>query len=233
MNSVVLPFDESTLWDIIETADNPEIVYHINVKQSYDNLKDKLLYYISNLGINVIFDWTDCDYNIKSALILDYLKLNRLYYNQQLVVTIGSILLYYKEIAYDPNSILTCEQTEQFIIDNIEVITLCTTFLDSALLYIVYQFKNMTQYFNKDEYQCVNDPNVPLNLVHLFAIENFGEFYTVVVNDNIRWFDIQFTRPIYNNESISKYVFSKDSVLAIAGYHIDQQIKGNTSVSSN
>ena len=41
MNSVVLPFDESTLWDIIETAENPEKVYNITVKQSYDNLKDK------------------------------------------------------------------------------------------------------------------------------------------------------------------------------------------------
>ena len=218
----ILPFDDDQLWSVIENK-HPN-TYTINVAKSYENLKDKMLYYISNLELDVVFDFTDCDYELKKALLLQYLSLNRLYYNQQLLFTIGSILLTYKTIGFDESSILDRNQTIDFINENIDIVRKCTNFLDSVLLYTVYQFKNLHPYFDKSKYETVKDSTIPLNLVHLLKLSMFGLFYTDVITDSLKWYEIQFTCPIYNNQSITEFVFDKNSVVAIAGYHIDQKL---------
>ena len=216
MNKITLPFDDETLWSIIEN-DISTTTYTVDVKTSYNNLRDNLLYYISNLNLNVILDWTDCSTQIKKDVLKQYITMNRVFKNNDLNVATGNVLLVCKQLGYDPKGLLSYSDTVDFINDNLELVTRCVMFMDSVLVYMNYQLSNHNKSFNKADYEEVVTNNIPVNLVNLFSIIMFGIFYTDINPDNLRWYENQFKQPMFNNECLSAYVFSDDSFMAILG----------------
>lgn len=227
--NVILPFDDDIVWEMIDEDKINNTTYTVNVKQSYDNLKNAFLYYISNLGLDVEFDWSNCDYETKSTILKDYLGLNRVYEQHELLITVGSLLMLYKQLGYDHNSFLTIDQAEQFINDNPMLIDRCASFVDSLMLYVGYQLKQSHEFVDISKYQSVKDNTIPFCLPALLTLPNFGAYYSIVNPNRFTWYEIQFTQPIYGGRTIDKYVLDKHSALAIAWNHVINEYNKNVS----
>lgn len=212
---VCLPLEEDVLWNIIENGQ--QHVLTVDVKQSIDNLNDNVLYYVSNAGLDVCFDWSKCDYQAKSKILLNYLQMNRMYYNDSLVQTLFDLMMCYKNIPNEPQGILNNEQCIDFINQNVELFEKLVAFLDSVMVLVGRGFKATSQMFDPKQYQQVNDPTISLNIVHLFKIPEFVAFYSVVNMDNLKWYVIQFEKPLYD-DMLQNIVLGPTSGLAAAFY---------------
>lgn len=209
---VTLPFDDDTLWNIISNPSD-ELIY-VNVNESYANLNDSLLYYCSNLDLNCHFDFTGCSTEIKFAVIDQYLNMHKLCTNEQLAATIASIFLRAKNIAYIDQSFLTPDEVDHYINTHIEDIDRDITFLDSVLVYMIFQLPSSHDLFDYSQLPIVNDKRIPVNLVNVFKIQEFCVFYTVLDETRFKWYEYQFKNPIYDNKDLSEYVLNENNIVA-------------------
>lgn len=224
MNKVILPFDDDTLWNIIKDKQT-NTVYTVDFVASYANLKDSLLYYISNLQLDCVFDFTDATYDQKAQLIEQYINLIKICTNKQLAITLASICLRCKDLAYLDQSILTEDETDRFINDHVDQIDKIIKFADSVVLYIIYQLPQLHHLVDIDKVPHVDDKSIPLNVVNMFDIVEFACYYSVLNNDNLAWYDHQFTNPIYDNKDLSSYVFVPNNLVVAYLFDVANKLK--------
>lgn len=215
-NLVILPLEEDVLWDIIENGQQQPIV--VDVASSYANLNDKILYYISNAELDVTFDWSGCDFDTKNSIMLSYINLNRIYKNDELNRTLFDLMLCYKGIETDCQGIFTLDQCIDFINNNLELFSKLIPFIDSAILLIGNGFAPLNKYFQPDMFEQVTDNTLSLNVSCLFSIPEFVVYYSILDQTNLKWYTIQFDKPIYDNNTLHNIVFEKQSGLAAAAY---------------
>lgn len=220
-NSVVLPLDEQLLWDIIENGQTQPLI--VNVADSFKNLQDKILYYISNAELDVVFDWDDCDFETKSQIVRSYIELNRLYQNDTLIDTLFDIMMCYKRFEWQQHGIFTEDQCIEFINDHLELVSKLVAFLDSCILLVCNGFAPIVDSFKPEIFEQVRDNSISLNISYLFKIPEFVAFYSVLDCNNLKWYTIQFKEPIYNNDCLHNIVFETTSGLAAAIYAVLQQ----------
>lgn len=211
---VVLPLAEDQLWDVIENGQKEVIV--VDVAGSFNNLGNNILYYISNAGIDVQFDWEGCDDHIKQQVMLSYINMNRLYKHDQLINTLMDLMMVYKDIPGQLQGIFTEEQCIDFINNNLQLFATLVNFLDSVVLLVGKGFKSISCAFDPEHFEQVVDPSISLNVINLFYIPEFAAFYGVLDIDNLKWYQIQFTKPLYDNNFLDNIVFGKNSGLAAA-----------------
>lgn len=215
-NLVVLPLEEDVLWDIIENGQQQPIV--VDAAGSYANLNDKILYYISNAELDVTFDWSGCDFDTKSAIMLSYINLNRIYKSDELNRTLFDLMLCYKGFETDYQGIFTLEQCIDFINNNLELFSKLVAFVDSVILLIGNGFAPLNKHFQPDMFEQVTDNTLSLNVSCLFNIPEFVVYYSILDQTNLKWYTIQFGKPIYDNNTLHNIVFEKQSGLAAAAY---------------
>lgn len=218
IQSITLPLEEQQLWDIIENGQKEKL--NVDVVNSFANLQDKLLYYISNVELDVQFDWTGCDFETKSAIVLSYINLNRLYYNQDLVMTLFDLVMCYKGIFTEQLGIFTHDQTVDFINNHLDLFEKLIGFLDSVILLVCNGFAPIHDMFDPELFEKVEDSSISLNSSYLFKMPEFAAYYSMIDHNNLKWYDIQFTKPIYDNHFLHDIVFETTSGLATATYAV-------------
>lgn len=217
-NSVVLPLEEDLLWDIIENGQKQKLI--VNVAQSYAALKDKLLYYISNTELDVEFDWTDCDFDIKSSVIESYINLNRMYENSELIQTVFDLMMCYKGIDAEVRGIFNVNELVDFINNHLELFSKLVPFVDSVFLVVCNGFAPIADAFKPELFEQVHDNSLSVNVVYLFMMPEFAAYYGVLDFNNLKWYTTQFNDPIYNNDSLHNIVFENTSGLAAVIYAV-------------
>lgn len=226
MEKIILPFDDDQLWDIISNQESPNKQYCIDYENSYSNLGDSLLYYCSNLDLDCYFDVEGCSTEFKFSLIDQYLNIRKLCTNKQLAAAIASIFLRAKNIAYIQQSILTNDEVDQYINTHVDQIDRSITFLDSLLVYMIFQNKSLHNLIDYSKLPQNNDKQIPINLINVCAIPEFACFYSVIDYNRLMWFEYQFKNPIYDNKDLSAYIFNEDNIIAAWLYN-----QGENSVS--
>ena len=215
---VTLPLNEDLLWNIIENGQKQPLT--IDVRTSFANLGDKILYYISNAELDVTFDWTNCDFDTKDAIITSYIELNRLYYNPQLIDTLFGIMMCYKGIEVEQHGIFTTDEVINYINNHVELVAKQIAFLDSVIILVCNGFAAITDSFKPENFEQINDNSISLNVVYLFQIPEFVAYYSRLDFNNLKWYATQFTQPLYNNEVLQNIVFQPNSGLAAAIYAV-------------
>lgn len=218
MKKISLPLNDDVLWDIIENGQTQPLV--VDVASSVVNLGDNLLYYISNAELNVVFDWTNCTADKKSNIVLNYIQLNRLYENVDLSNTVFDLMMCYKGLLDQPRGIFTEDECVDFINNNVELFAKLIQFLDSVLILVCNGFKPIASMFKPNLYEQIEDNSISLNICYLLNIPEFVAYYSLLRFDNLKWYPIQFTKPIYNGKTLHDIVFESSSGLAAAVYAV-------------
>lgn len=211
---VILPLSEDLLWDIIENGQKQPLI--VDASKSFDNLQDKLLYYISNAELDVVLDWENCSFDSKSSIVESYFGLNRLYYNQTLVDTMFDLMMCYKQLPCQYIGIFDQDQCIEFINNHLALMEKTIAFLDSVILLACNGFAAVNKTFDPNCFQKVSDNSLSLNICYLFRIPEFVAYYSKLNFNNLKWYTIQFNEPIYNNELLHNIVFEQTSGLAVA-----------------
>lgn len=224
--SIVLPFDNESLWGLLQD-NNIEKLYDVDVEASIakgTELESSFVYYISNVGLNCHLNSVDkLTYEQKHDLIVQYLDINKIYYCRELTNTLGSIMMRFKGLDVLENSLFNENDCDQFIEQHTDLVMNWATFLDSCILYYMFQFKNVGKNFNKEQYPQVETVDIPLNIVLLFEVQEFTGFWTIVNPENLMWFPKQFESCFFVNNSLAKYIFGENNIVAAYMYHLDNQ----------
>lgn len=211
---ISLPLDDQTVVSII-TKKNTDTL-EIDLNQSYQNLKDSLILYITNVEVEGSYNWDQLDYNTKADIVKQYYRQTKPFSIPDIDQTMMSMLLMYKGFDCPTCGIFDRDQSVQFVNDNIKLIQAITKFLDSTLLFYVRQLSNSgIGHFNLED--CVVNEDryaVPINSVHMLMLESYNDYMTVINPDNLVWFKPFFEMPIFDGDYIHKFMYGKDNGLS-------------------
>jgi len=237
MDKIVLPLADDELWKFIDDESMSSKIYQIDVLHSYHNLKENLLYYISNLGMNVQFDFHGCDYSIKSSVIEQYFKILKLFEQHQMLQTVAALLMCFKRIEVDCYGIFDKSEANKWISDHIDLIETSAQFMDSIMLFLLVCFdqannKNANdRMFNIDQYPHIQTSSISVNLPLLTNYVDFAQYYGTVNPADFVWYDLQFTQPIYDERSLAQLIFTDNNIIVALCWDTVTSFKDNKNVS--
>jgi hypothetical protein len=110
---------------------------------------------------------------------------------------------------------LTDEQVDQFIETRKEKIGQWVHFLDSALLYMIYSYKDLNEKLKVEEsFPKIEDPNyVGLNVVNLLSVPGFMTcYYGSSPTPEMSFFTEQFTKYMFKGKSFFEYFNNEQNI---------------------
>lgn len=215
VDKVILPFDNNVVWEILQSEDPKDKTFNINIKQSLENLKDKLLIYVSNLDLIIDFKKDELNYDQKVELFDQYLNLIKIYDIDQLVQTLMHVICISRNIEIKCNSIFTNNEVKQYIRDHKQLIDNINIFIDSTLVYYAYQLSlvNKIDKQSFEKFEVINDHKfVPLNVVNIFKYQQTLVLYERSKDENMRYLKCQFEQPMFGGEYLQKWLYTNNNL---------------------
>lgn len=216
-----IPFDSEILRSII-TGDikSPEIDY-VNSKIKGKNF----ITYLSNLKYeNLNIDFSSVSIEERYELVCEFIKHNSSCHIEQLEATMVKCLFYFKgynlslvdksedDKPFLEKCIFSNEEIEHFVKNNSDLIKQLCELLDGVLLYAI---KNLTVYKESASDSVTNNTivekqDIGKTFVNLFDNPTFNYHYygTLIVFDNMKYFDYYFDRPIYSGKTLINFISS-------------------------
>lgn len=215
VDKTILPFDNNVVWGILQSEDPKDKTFNINIKQSLENLKDKLLIYVSNLDLIIDFKKDELNYDQKVELFDQYLNLIKIYDIDQLVQTLMHVICISRNIEIKCNSIFNDNEANQYIQEHRQLIDRINIFIDSTLVYYAYQL-SLIDKINKDsinKFEVIDDLKfVPLNVVNIFKYQQTLVLYERSKDENMRYLKRQFEQPMFGGEYLQKWLYTNNNL---------------------
>lgn len=190
----------------------------------------KLLTYISNLDIpcNISFR----DKNEQKELLKEYLNSTVLCSIPSLEILTINLLLEYKEIDIENNSILY----KNFIEDNLEIVRKWESKLDSLTLYNMYivnssEMQEFAKGFPEDD----TGELAGINFLSLLKHEPFYIYYSKVKEPNLKFYTKYFNEYMFRGKNLYSYWANENNPLFLITFGISEglQLKENKEEESN
>ena len=221
-----VPFESETLKSIITGQISSPAVDYADSKIKGKNF----ITYLSNLKYNnIIIEFADVSFEERCELIVEFIKHSSTCHIEQIEATVVKCLFYFRgydltlvDQSLDDQSflqlcILTNEEIQQFVGNNINVMSQLVDILDGTILYAI---KNLNAY--KEELGdfvtnnvIVDKLEVGKTFVNLFDNPTFNCHYygSLPKFDNLKYFDFYFEKPIYSGKMLMNYITSPCCVI--------------------
>jgi hypothetical protein len=205
---VTVPFSDKIITEHFQSEE--EKVFLVDYKKS--SLKDeKMMTYLSNTEIAVNLSvHEDLSYEEKEKLMIAWMKSKNLIPIDTLTIAWLDIIMRYKHRkAYFP-SFMYGPEKDKFIERNQDFLNELVEFLDSIFFHNLVSLE-----FDKKENatKIIDDPHaVPINVMNLFAIDLFYEYFIVKDPSHKTWYVHQFEK---QPDIISHYYANPNPLTAI------------------
>lgn len=195
--------------DLQKYFEDEEIAFVIDYENS--TLRGKaFMSYIANIAV-------PCDIHFSPAvtkeerfeLILEYMNSRNLVGCQSLAITVGVMLTALKGIddfyLAVENPILNQQETLEFIMENQILVNQWKVFMDSIILFTMASNEKYVSVFGhpKDQFHNVDDDRaVGNNVVNLFDLAAFMEFFFSVPGKEVHYFTKQFEDYMFGGQNL-------------------------------
>lgn len=213
---VSLPLQEEKLFELLQNQDKLKEKINVDVKNTLNAISlSEMFLYISNLGLNAELELSDYSYEQKRDILHEYLRLETVHPINSLLITLMNCFFIVKGISYKiKNDIFTDEEYDRFISENESSIIEWMRFLDSCLLYMMYDLKDL-KITDAAQYQAI-EKNIPVQLISLLNYQDFTVYYSKININNLRWYSKQFEKSIYNNMRLHDILVNSTSNIVFA-----------------
>lgn len=213
---VSLPLQEEKLFELLQNQDKLKEKINVDVKNTLNAISlSEMFLYISNLGLNAELELSDYSYEQKRDILHEYLRLETVHPINSLLITLMNCFFIVKGISYKiKNDIFTDEEYDRFISENESSIIEWMRFLDSCLLYMMHDLKDL-KITDATQYQAI-EKNIPVQLISLLNYQDFTVYYSKININNLRWYSKQFEKSIYNNMRLHDILVNSTSNIVFA-----------------
>lgn len=213
---VSLPLQEEKLFELLQNQDKLKEKINVDVKNTLNAISlSEMFLYISNLGLNAELELSDYSYEQKRDILHEYLRLETVHPINSLLITLMNCFFIVKGISYKiKNDIFTDEEYDRFISENESSIIEWMRFLDSCLLYMMHDLKDL-KITDAAQYQAI-EKNIPVQLISLLNYQDFTIYYSKININNLRWYSKQFEKSIYNNMRLHDILVNSTSNIVFA-----------------
>nr|DAL50269.1 MAG TPA_asm: hypothetical protein [Caudoviricetes sp.] len=213
---VSLPLQEEKLFELLQNQDKLKEKINVDVKNTLNAISlSEMFLYISNLGLNAELELSDYSYEQKRDILHEYLRLETVHPINSLLITLMNCFFIVKGISYKiKNDIFTDEEYDRFISENESSIIEWMRFLDSCLLYMMHDLKDL-KITDAAQYQAI-EKNIPVQLISLLNYQDFTVYYSKININNLRWYSKQFEKSIYNNMRLHDILVNSTSNIVFA-----------------
>lgn len=154
--------------------------------------------YLRNTGFNIVPDLSACPFETKVKILKTYIETNMECTNQHFADTWIAILLNSLGLVYSQETLLTSEEIERFVDENVEYVGRILTFLNSLVVYAISRFEHNNTKIVMDGFPCTDEELVGVNIhkiiqhKHFYIIDtqeidvpklNFTKYFTMENNE--------------------------------------------------
>ena len=218
-NTVINTIAPIAIEDLKKYFVDKSITYVIDYTNS--KLKGtKLLTYISNLDIPCDIGFTNK--HEQEELLKEYLNSSVLCSIPSLEILTINLLLEYKEIDIENNSILY----KNFIEDNLEIVRKWESKLDSLTLYNMYSVNSTEmQEFAKGFPEDDTEELTGINFLSLLKHEPFYIYYSKVKESNLKFYKKYFNEYMFKGKNLYSYWATENNPLFMITFGISEGIQ--------
>lgn len=218
-NTVINTIAPIAIEDLKKYFVDKSITYVIDYTNS--KLKGtKLLTYISNLDIPCDISFTDK--HEQEELLKEYLNSSVLCSIPSLEILTINLLLEYKEIDIEDNSILY----KNFIEDNLEIVRKWESKLDSLTLYNMYSVNSTEmQEFAKGFPEDDTEELTGINFLSLLKHEPFYIYYSKIKESNLKFYTKYFNEYMFRGKNLYSYWATENNPLFLITFGISEGIQ--------